>query len=305
MVVEGASAAEGAQTPEAARSTEGAQTPLTTPFVPVERSLPLLVDDAGLLTESQEAQLLAALEEISARQECEVAIVTVDGLDGKTATEFADDYYDYNGYGYGGDDSGILLLLSMKERAWAITTYGFAITAFTDYGQEYMMDQVLPGLSSGKYAQAFGTFAQYADWLLTQARNGEVLDVPAQNGGGGGYGGGSGSGGGAGNRRSRTLADVPDVLLPAMIPGGIVAVVALFIMVFQMHGVRPQTQARQYVRGGSFVVTGRSDVFLYQTVTKTRKSESRSSGGGRSGGGGSSTHSSSSGRSHGGSSGRF
>ena len=30
-------------------------------------------------------------------------------FDGKTAQAYADDYYDYNGYGYGENDDGILL----------------------------------------------------------------------------------------------------------------------------------------------------------------------------------------------------
>ena len=41
---------------------------------------------------------------------------------GKTAEAYADDYYDYNGYGYGENDDGLLLLVSMGEREWAITT---------------------------------------------------------------------------------------------------------------------------------------------------------------------------------------
>lgn len=88
--------------------------------IPAERQKPLLVDDAGLLTAEESTALLEKLEEISQRQQNEVAIVTVNSLDGKTAQAYADDYYDYNGYGYGENDDGILLLISMGERKWAI-----------------------------------------------------------------------------------------------------------------------------------------------------------------------------------------
>lgn len=43
-------------------------------------------------------------------------IVTVDSLNGKTVEEYADDYYDDNGYGYGENNSGILFLVAMDDR---------------------------------------------------------------------------------------------------------------------------------------------------------------------------------------------
>ena len=102
------------------------------PEIPTERQKPLLVDEAGLLSEEESSTLINKLEEISQRQENEVAVVTVNSLEGKTAEAYADDYYDYNGYGYGENDDGLLLLVSMGEREWAITTYGYCHTvAFT------------------------------------------------------------------------------------------------------------------------------------------------------------------------------
>ena len=96
-----------------------------------DRTLSLLVDDAALLTAGEASELTAALEEISTRQELEVALITVPSLpDGYTAQSYADNIYDYYGYGWGDDDDGILLLLSMGEREWAVTTYGYGITAF-------------------------------------------------------------------------------------------------------------------------------------------------------------------------------
>ena len=146
--------------------------------IPAERQKPLLVDDAGLLTTEESTALLEKLEEISQRQQNEVAIVTVNSLDGKTAQAYADDYYDYNGYGYGENDDGILLLISMGERKWAISTYGYChLTAFTDAGISYISNEFQMKLSSGKYAQAFDCFADLCDQFLTQAATGEPYDV--------------------------------------------------------------------------------------------------------------------------------
>lgn len=141
--------------------------------IPAERQKPLLVDDAGLLTTEESTALLEKLEEISQRQQNEVAIVTVNSLDGKTAQAYADDYYDYNGYGYGENDDGILLLISMGERKWAISTYGYChLTAFTDAGISYISNEFQRKTQQWKICTGFLTASPIcADQFLTQAGN--------------------------------------------------------------------------------------------------------------------------------------
>lgn len=245
--------------------------------IPAERQLPRLVDSANLLSGGEEAELLSKLDEISERQFCDVAIVTVDSLEGKTATAYADDFYDYNGYGMGSGDSGILLLVSMEDRDWAITTYGFGIQAFTDAGQKYITERFLPDLSDGDYAAAFGRFASLADQFLTQAKTGRPYDkgnLPRTPLG-----------------LAWTIAAVGIGLLTAWIIVG--------IMKSKLKSVQPRHSAADYVRAGSMKLTTVQDLFLYRTLSRTARPKESS------GGGGSSTHSSSSGRSHGGSSGKF
>jgi len=148
-----------------------------TSAIPAKRLQNRLVDSAALLDALEEKELLFTLNEISARQECDIVIVTVDALDGKTATEYADDFFDYNGYGYGKTRDGILLLISMEARDWALSTHGYGIEAFTDAGQAYMMDDfVLPCLSDDDFYGAFTEFAAQCDAFLTQAANDEPYD---------------------------------------------------------------------------------------------------------------------------------
>ena len=45
-----------------------------------------------------------------------MVIVTVDDTRGKKARDFADDFFDYNGFGYGRDRDGILLLIDISDR---------------------------------------------------------------------------------------------------------------------------------------------------------------------------------------------
>jgi uncharacterized protein len=138
---------------------------------------PRLVDDADLLTSDEEKELTSTLDEISERQVVDVAVITVESLGGKTVEAFADDYFDYNGYGMGPDQDGILFLISMGERKMAMSTHGYGITAFTDAGQNYMWDMITPYISNETYAAAFSEFAGLCDDFITQAKTGEPYDV--------------------------------------------------------------------------------------------------------------------------------
>ena len=92
-------------------------------------------------------------------------VVTVNSLEGKTAQAYAEDYFIDHGYGQGENGDGILFLLDMGDRNWAIATHGYAIEVFTDAGQSYIMDQVKPYLSDGDYNEAFHKFATECDDL--------------------------------------------------------------------------------------------------------------------------------------------
>ena len=249
--------------------------------IPEGRQLERLVDDADLLNDSEERLILAKLNEISEKQECDVAIITTPSLAGKSSQAFADDFYDYNGYGYGEGDDGILFLICPAERDWAISTYGFGITAFTDAGQERLMSYVLTPLRDDLYFDAFLEFAEQCDAYLAQSRTDAPYDVN--------------------NLPRRSLERPMTNVIIGLIFGMIVAFIVVSVMKSSLKSVAKQARADSYMRAGSLNVNENREIFLYSNVTKTAKQSSSSS----SGGGGSSTHSSSSGRSHGGSSGKY
>ena len=247
--------------------------------IPIERQKPRLVDDADLLSDREESRLLEKLDNISEKNKCDVAIITVYSLDGKTATAYADDYFDYNGYGYGTNDDGILFLISMEKRDWAISTYGYGITALTDAGQKRIMQECKPYLSKGDYSEAFNIFADRCNEFIASARNGKIVDV--------------------GNLPKEPFA-VGKNLLTALIIGAVAGVFVITSMISKLKSVHLQASAVDYVKQGSLNVTQRNDIYLYKTVDRTKIESSSSSSSG-----GSHTHHSSSGRSHGGSSGKF
>lgn len=253
--------------------------PVSAGVIPDERLKPRLVDEADLLTDDEETALLAKLDEISERQQFDVAVITVNSLGGKTPEAFADDYYDYNGYGYGENADGALLLISMEDRDWHITTCGYGITAITDAGLGYMKDQFLPDLSDGDYSGAFTTFAELCDSFVTQTKTGEPYDV--------------------GNLPKGKLS--PMFILIDLVLGLVIGYAIASVRKSKLKSVRNKVEALDYTVPGSMMLTDSRDIFLNKTVTtRTIHHESSSSGGGSS-----STHTSSSGRTHGGGGGKF
>lgn len=134
--------------------------------LPTERQQPLLVDEGDILTDSEEASLLATLERISAEQKCDIVIVVPRSLGYKSATEYADDWYDLNGFGYGSTKDGILLMVCMEERDWATSTAGAAQDWFDDYTLERIESRVVSNLSNGSYYDAFTAFAEGCEQTL-------------------------------------------------------------------------------------------------------------------------------------------
>ncbi len=243
-----------------------------------------LLDEDDLLTDDEETELMDKLDEISERQQVDIVVAVVHTLDGSTPMEYADDYYDYNGYGFGAGKDGILFLISMEERDWYISTTGFGITAVTDAGREYMAEQFLGDLSDGEYAAAFTTFAELCDDFITQARTGEPYDVDH-------------------------LPEEPFGILGNLVISFLIAflisLIATGIMRGKLKSVRSQTSADSYLKEGSMRLTRKDDLFLYSHVDRREKPKENNSGSTGAPSGGSRTHTSSSGETHGGGGGKF
>lgn len=230
-----------------------------------------LVDDAGLLTDTEAANLEAKLSQISDRHNVDIVIVAVDSTDGKSPMDFADDYYDYNGY----RTDGILLLVSMDDSDWWVSTTGYGITAITDAGLDYMSDRFVPYLSDGEFAQAFEKFADLCDEFITQAKTGDPYDSH--------------------NLPKEPFSLVTNLLIALGI-GLVVAWIVTGSMKAKLKTVRQQAKADDYIASGSLQLTHSRDLFLYTHLDRREKPKSDS---------GSSTHTSSSGTTHGGGGGKF
>lgn len=229
-----------------------------------------LIDSAGLLSENEADDILARLNELCESENFDIAILTTQNLgEYQSASEYADDAFDYFDYGYGDSRDGILLLISIDTRDCYLSTHGYGITAFTDYGIEYLLNQLKPELQSGDYYAVFTKFIDYARDYIEKARDGHPYDISSLP------------------REPLSILWIPG----SMVIGFVIASIYVGGLKRKLKTVNPALAAASYVRKDSLKVTSSRDLYLYRNISRTQKSKAPE--------GGSSTHTSS-GETHGG-----
>ena len=146
--------------------------------VPSGERLPRFIDDEDLLTQAQAAELTAKLDEISERHQFDTVVAVVYSLQsgslrGREAWLYAVDFFEQNGFGFGSDLDGAILLIATEDRDFGFASTGFGLKAFTDAGQEYLEKLFLPHLKEDNYFEAFMTYADAVDDFVTNAKAGK------------------------------------------------------------------------------------------------------------------------------------
>jgi len=258
-------------------------------------------------------EIQSEIESAVTESSLDIAIVITDDTGGKSSRDYADDYYDQNGFGMGENHSGILMLINMDIREVWISTCGKAIDIFTDNRIDSMLNDIAAYLADGDYFNACKEFVnqvkKYASMGVPQGQYRDPSedapfsppghqedDFPGmpqeQYPGRNSY---------SYWERARQLMISPGVYFFA----AIAAVIATIIASLGNKG-RVTVSNRTYEQDGSFHLSDMRDDFINQTVTRVRVANTNTGhGSGRSGTHRSSVHRSSSGRSHGGGGRRF
>lgn len=237
-----------------------------------------VIDDAGLIKASDEKKLDKKIKNIQ-KDKFDVVILTVKSLDGKSAQDYADDYYDNNDYGLDNEKSGVLLLVSKGDRKYHISTKGAGIKAFTDYGIGRIKEEIKPYLSDGDYFDACDEFLNITKNFVKAYKDGTPYDTD--------------------NPYNEEI-DYVILEVIALVIAFVIALISVGIMRLRMNTAKPKGTAMEYIKKGSFKLTSEKDIFMYSTVTKTAKPKDNDNSAG-----GSTTHVSSSGSEHGGGGGSF
>lgn len=246
-----------------------------------------VVDQAGLLTDTENTALDNMAETLSEKHGVDVLIAIVDSLEGETAEGYA---ISLNGSrNWWNTDHAVLYLLAMEEREWYIATFGDGISLLSDsaldqlgYGTasyfseglwyegfEYYLEDLLPAyLDAGRqYSPASPYTNSY-----------EYYETPTPH-------------------TSRIQSSLLSVLPLSALIGLVAATITILIMRHSMNTKRRQRSAGDYLTRGSYHLHRHQDIFLYSNVSKVRRQQNTSSG--------SSVHRSSGSRSYGGRGGKF
>lgn len=125
----------------------------------------IVVDEAGVLSADEIAAFEGKLARFEQKTKSQAVVVIVPSLNGKSREAFADDYFDYNGYGYGEEKEGVLLLIATGDGTpgsgdMQISTHGSkTIGKLSDRKIERLLDTLYDdGLKDRNYASAIDSY---------------------------------------------------------------------------------------------------------------------------------------------------
>ncbi len=208
-----------------------------------------LSDGADLLTSEQKVKLHSKLDSLSEKYGQDIVIITLEDYSSNSVQIAADNLFK-GGYG----ETGILLLVSMETREYAISANGEAAKIFTENDMTSLENAFVGYLSDGYYYNAFNAFADKCAYIIKYD-----------------------------NRLS------PIWIFFAVLVGIAVASLVVWKMCSKHKSVKMQSAANAYMRRDTFRLDHSRDVYLYSHVTRVRRPKNTSSGGSRSGSGSSGT----------------
>lgn len=265
--------------------------------VSAEPQLYNVTDAANLLTESEWQTLETRLSELSEATGCGIYIVTVEDYrvdyDGEILGCAEEVFLQYD-LGLGDERNGLMLMLSMAERDFALIAHGtYANTTFPDWVRNSITTNFLDDFRENDWYGGFRDFADDAELYLYDISEPEDY----------GYGDetiGIETEPYVPEPRAKQVLDRFLHYFPILlIPCGIVALIICLILKGKMKTAIEKKDASDYITPVGLELTGRSDVFVRRTEhreVKPQENHSSGSGSGFSGGGGGSGFSGNSGK---------
>ena len=228
-----------------------------------------VIDNAGLLSSYEISEFQTLTEYIASFYKFDLVILTETNIGGANPMDYADDYFDYNGFK---DHDGCLFLQVTGTRDYWFSTSGRGINILNSTAFDKLQTDVVKRLRNNDPAGAYRAFINDWETFLVLDAKGKSYNFITEN---------------------AAIMYVVSWIVSLLIGLGVVRG-----MKANMKNVRPKTEADRFIIPGSLAFTGRQDTFLYSMVTKSEKADSPSSSS-------SGSHTGSSGSSHGGGGGKY
>jgi uncharacterized protein len=237
-------------------------------------SLDRLVDNADLLSVSEKNDLSSLIDSIAAAYKFDLVIVTEKSIGDISPRDYADNFFDNNGYGLGNDRDGCIFLRVMGSRDYWFSASGRGIKILNPSALSKLKSDTGKYLGKDDYNAAFRAFIQAWDKFL-------MLDAKG---------------------RSYNFFYRYNLVL-LLIVWLIAFVIGLIVVSTWKHGMNTalrKTQAASYIIPESLNFAVKKDSFLFSKVEKTKRATQNSI----SASGSKVIHISSSGRTHSGGGGK-
>ena len=208
---------------------------------------PKMSDLSGTLDAAQINELETLLGEISTRLLVDVDVVLADSFEGMEPQEYAESYYDDNGYGYGENNRGILLAVSLSERQWWMVITGQVRGIFGDEEKEELTGNFTSYLKEDDYYNAFLAFAEGTDSIITEAlKDGYDLDS---------------------TKSSEDSFFDPVLLIVSLLCAFILSFVVAVIRKKKLTTVELSQDAQEYTKEGSLHITLEKERYINKVIT--------------------------------------
>ena len=233
---------------------------------PTDADMNYIFDLSDQLSYEEWAELEARASDISQRHGCGVYAAFVDDFTeyggGNDVYKTTYQLYHASELGMGADRDGIIILLSMDDRDYAMFVYGeYAEYAFDEYGQKELEDAFFGYFGDNDWYGGVSHYLDTCDEYLTRAEEGKPV------------------------RKNTLPMYLIVVAASCAIAGGI-----CLMLKWQMKTVHKKAEANEYVAAGGLNLTKQYDRYTHTTETRRKihdDSDSDSGTSSCSGGGGS------------------
>lgn len=242
---------------------------LNTPSVNEEEKI---YDFADLYTDEEEVDIYNKIVSFIDNRKLDLVVVTINENNKSDATEYADDFYDYNKFGLNDTRDGLLFLVDMDTRDLHITGTGVGEEKYPDLKIDDILDETFQDFSDGSYYEGTKNVIKTID---------SYYDIEYNE---------------SGRYEPKNYIDY---LLYIIIGSVVITVIVMIILVSKNRMVNKATSSREYLNEGTKEVKLIKNTLIGTHISKTKINHDNGSSGG---GGG---HIGSSGSSHSGGSHHF
>lgn len=239
-------------------------------------------DEASVLSNEQAMELNNIAKDLSDKFECGIYIALFSNMNDygySNIEQFSEAVFASWELGYGPEENGIVLVLSMATRDYDLDAHGnFANTAFTDYGKEQLAAQFVDDFRSNQWYLGLKEYVEYSGVMLDTAQKGKPVDIPGYQ-----------------SVPVSFTSKVAESFFPGLVVALIIAAIRGSALKRKMKSVYAASEASEYLDRSGFQLSAQDDHFTHTTVVRQRierDSGSRSSHGGTTVNSGGHSHSS-------------